>query len=214
MVAKPRNTITLHRIMRIGLHIFLAAAFIVGSFETVINQTSSLWIAVAVGAGEMLLFLGLFAIYARRMEGIVLAIKHENEVLLADQRKEHKAQMQQVRDSYDGQLDWWKRRQTSCDLVNGTLIQLLRDRGVLHDADREMLREKDPGISLFNAMHNLFDFEELRTIAFQLGMDWHNLEGSTSDAKLIGMIRYAERLNILHKLRQVAQGLRPSMEIA
>lgn len=202
MVAEPRNTIALHRIMRIALHLSLAAAFIVGSFEAAKNQIDSLWIALAVGAGEILLFLTLFAIYARRMEGVVFAIK-----------REHEMQMKQVRDSYDGQLDWWKRRQTSCDLVNGTLIQLLRDRGVLHEADRELLREKDPGISLFNAMKELFDFDELRTLAFQLGMDWHNLEGSTSDAKLIGMIRHCERVGALHKLRQAAQGLRPGMEV-
>ena len=63
----------------------------------------------------------------------------------------------------------------------------------------------------YNILTKSFNDEELRDLCWQLGLDYHNLPATTKDGKARELIDYVGRHDLIYKLVDVGQSLRPNI---
>lgn len=63
---------------------------------------------------------------------------------------------------------------------------------------------------LYKAIASAFNLSELRTLTYDLGIEYENLEGSTKNTKALALVQYAQRHNMMEKLISHVQRVRPN----
>lgn len=63
---------------------------------------------------------------------------------------------------------------------------------------------------LYKAIASTFNLGELRTLAFDLGIDFEDLEGSSKTTKALALVQYAQRHSALDQLIALVQRTRPN----
>lgn len=63
---------------------------------------------------------------------------------------------------------------------------------------------------LYKAITNAFNLNELRTLAYDMGIDYEDLEGSSKTTKALALVQYAQRHNMMGKLIAQVQRTRPN----
>jgi len=62
---------------------------------------------------------------------------------------------------------------------------------------------------LYKAIASTFNLGELRTLAFDLGIDYEDLEGSSRTTKALALVQYAQRHSALNQLIDLVRRARP-----
>jgi hypothetical protein len=99
----------------------------------------------------------------------------------------------------------WLHEQRKSD----ALVEMLIKRGVIERADADLIEAvQDDGLRLLRTMRDRFGLSDLRTLAFDVSIEWENVTGDTLDTKLVGLITAAKRAGKLGRLAEVAERYR------
>lgn len=77
----------------------------------------------------------------------------------------------------------------------------------------ERIMENIDRAKLLDLMVKFFDFEEIRTLSFLLGIDFDHLRGDGKHSKAREILAYAERRGVLNKLIEAMRQARPDLDI-
>jgi hypothetical protein len=101
--------------------------------------------------------------------------------------------------------DAWISEQRKSD----ALVKVLLERGFLAESDVSLIEAvQDEGLRLVRDMRGKFGLSDLRTLAFDVGIEWENVTGDTLDTKLVGLVTAAKRGGKLGRLAEVAERYR------
>lgn len=87
------------------------------------------------------------------------------------------------------------------------------------DLDVHKKLEREPKVQVGNvdfralrfALSEAFDKTELKTLVFDLGVDWDEIKGETKTEKIIELVNYLKRRSILNKLLDLVRQERPGL---
>jgi hypothetical protein len=177
---------------------------------TAIDLTETLIIVVA-----LFVVAGLRQFYASEMKRLTQRVRH----LEAD----HKADMAQIANMQERLMGMISITSKQAELLEGT-IKLLRENDIpLPETDEDIIRllrrsnrrdlwpDRDAEVMCYHTLTKFFDLGEMESLAFELGVGWESLEGTTKEAKARALVSFLANRFRLTELQNEIVKARPHL---
>jgi hypothetical protein len=170
-------------------------------------EAADVGLIVAIVAGALILLGCLIYIWqARSYSATIKRVRAE----LASERD---SQIKRVEQAYEQRLAWMKRRQDALSAQVTILTNLAMRAGSINAAEAAAFTAPvDPEQRLYESMLPLFELDDLRAVAFKVGIRWDSLAGETVGVRLIELINMAKHEGRFDLLEREARAYRPNME--
>lgn len=165
-------------------------------------------IIVAIVAAVLFVVGGVIYMWqARSYSATIKRIKDEL-------RKSSDLQIARIENAYVLRLDWMKNDQDALRAQVTLLLDLALRNGSISPAQAVAFKQKpDPEHRLYDNMLSLFSLDDLKVLAFEIGLPWDMLAGDRISVRLIDMINEAKHAGKLAQLEQRAREMRPNMNV-
>lgn len=131
----------------------------------------------------------------------------------AELASERDTQIKRIEQAYEQRLTWMKREQDALRAQVALLTNLAMRAGSINAAEAAAFTAPvEPEQRLYDAMLPVFELDDLRTLAFKVGIRWDSLAGDTVGVRLIELINMAKHEGRLDLLEREARAYRPNME--
>jgi hypothetical protein len=167
-------------------------------------------VGIIVAVVAAVLFVLGSVVYMWQARSYSATIKRIKEEL----RKSSDLQIARIENAYELRLDWMKNDQDALRAQVTLLLDLALRNGSISPAQAVAFQAKpDPEHRLYDNMLPLFDLDDLKQLAFEIGLRWDQLAGDRISVRLIDMINEAKHAGKLAQLEQRAREMRPNMTV-
>lgn len=167
-------------------------------------------VGIIVGVMAALLLVLSGVVYMWQARGYTRTIKKIREELAAERDQ----QVARIEHAYETRMDWMKSDHDALRAQVALLLDLALRNGSITPAQAVAFQPKpDPEHRLYDAMVAVFDLDDLKVLAFEIGLRWDMLAGDRLGVRLIDMINEAKQTGRLPLLEQKAREMRPGMTV-